>query len=165
MIQKLPTHWFAWEKVGNFTPEKIDKLVKTVKRGYISEADIEYPKELHKNHNELPFLAETMKIGKVKKLVPNLQDKKTYVVHIKNLDQALKHGLTLKKVHRVIRFEQSYWMKPYIMLNTRLKTATKNKFEEDFFKLMNKGVFGNTMENIGNHKDIKLVTSQEESGK
>ena len=79
---------FHWEKV-DITPEKIDKLVKKDKKAYILEVDVEYPKELHKNHNELPFLAERMKIVKVEKLVPNLKDKKTYVVHTKSLKGTL----------------------------------------------------------------------------
>ena len=120
---------------------------------------MEYPKELRENHNELPFLTERMKIGRVGKLLPNLKDKKEYLVHIKALDQALKHGLKLRKVHRVIEFQQSRWMKAYIMLNTRLRKDAKNEFEKDFFKLMNNSVFGKTMENIRNHKDMKLVTS------
>ena len=164
-IQKLPTHGFSWEKVEGFTPEKIDKPVQKDKEGYILEVDVDYPKELHKKHNERPFLAERMKIGKMDKLGPNLNDKKTYVVHIKRLNRALKHGLKLKKVHRVIRFKQSTWMKPYIMLNTELRKAAKNEFEKDFFKLMNNSVFGKTMENIRNHKDMKLVTSQEKYAK
>ena len=93
---------------------------------------MEYPKEMHENHNELPFLVEKMKIGRKEKLVPNLKDRKGYVVHIKALDQALKHGLKLKKVHRVIEFQQSRWMKAYVMLNTRLRKAAKNEFEKDF---------------------------------
>ena len=101
-----------------------------------------------------------MKIGRVEKLVPNLRDKKRYSVQIKTLNQALKHGLKLKKVHRVIEFQQSKWMKAYIMLNTRLRIAAKNEFEKDIFKLMNNSVFGKTMENIRNHKDMKLVTSE-----
>ena len=165
MIQKLPRHGFSWEKVEDFTPGKIDKLVKKYKKGYILQVDVEYSKELHKNHNELPFLADRLKIGKVEKLVPNPKDKKTYVVRIKSLNQALKHGLILKKVHRVIRFEQSNWTKPYIMLNTRLRTAAKNEFEKDVFKLMNNSVFRKAMENIRNHKDMKLVTSLEKYAK
>ena len=80
---------------------------------------------------------EKIKIGKVEKLVPNLKDKKGYVIHIKNMNQILKQGVTLKKVHRVIRFKQSYWMKTYIMLNTELRTAAANEFVKDFFKLIN----------------------------
>ena len=78
-------------------PDKIDELVKKDKRAYLLEVDVKYPKELHENHNELPFLVKKMEIGREEKLVPNLKRKKGYVVHIKALDQALKHGLKLKK--------------------------------------------------------------------
>ena len=97
MVQNLPTHRFLWKKVEDFTPEKIDMLVKNDKGAYLLEVDVEYPKELHENHNELPFLTERMKVGRVEKLVPNLKDKKGYVVHVKVLNQELKHGLKLKK--------------------------------------------------------------------
>ena len=120
MIKNLPTHRFLRKEAEDFTPEKIDELVKKGKRGYLLEVDVKYPKELHENHNELLFLVEKMKIGREEKLVPSLKRKKGYVVHIKSLDQSLKHGLKLKKVHRVIEFWQSKWMKAYIMLNTRL---------------------------------------------
>ena len=160
MVQNQPTHGLLWKDAEEFTPEKIDELVKKDNRGYLLEVDVRYPKELHENHNELPFLAEKMKIERGEKLVPNLKNKKRYVVHIKALDQALKHGLKFKKVHRVIEFQQSKWMKAYIMLNTRLRKDAKNEFEKDFFKLMNNSVFGKTMENIRNHKNIKLVTSE-----
>ena len=105
---------------------------------------------------------ERMKIGKVEKLVPNLNKKRKYVVHIKTLHQALQHGLVLKKVHRAIKFEQSRWLEPYIMLNTKLRTSAKNEFEKDFFKLMNNSMFGKTMENIRNHKNMKLVTNEKQ---
>ena len=121
------------------------------------EVGAEYPKELHKNHNELPFLTERMKIGRVERLVPNLKDKKGHVAHIKELDQALKHGLKLKKVHQVIEFQQSKWMKAYIMLNTWLRKDAKNEYDKDFLRLVNNSVFGKAMENIRNHKDMKLV--------
>ena len=161
MVQNLPTHRFLWKKVEDFILEKIDELVKKGKRGYLLEVDVEFLKELHENHNELPFLTERMKIGRGQKLVPNLKDKKEYVVQIKALNQALKHGLKLKMVHRVIEFRQSKWIKVYIMLNTCLRKDAKNEFEKDFFKLMNNSVFGKTMENIRNHKDMKLVTSEQ----
>ena len=92
-----------------------------------------------------------MKIGREGKLLPNPKDKKEYVA----LDQALK----FKMVHQVIEFQHSKWMKAYIMLNTRLRIAAKNGFEKDFYKLMNNSVFGKTMENIRNHNNMKLVTS------
>ena len=69
--------------------------------------------------------------------------------------------MDLKKVHRVIEFHHSNWMKPYIMLNTRLRTVAKNEFEKDTFKLMNNDVFGKTMENIRNHNDMKLMTIEQ----
>ena len=76
-----------------------------------------------------------MKINKVEKLVPNLYDKKNYVIHIRASDQALKHGLILEKVHRAIEFNQSAWLKPYIDFNTELRKKEKNKFEKDFLNL------------------------------
>ena len=72
---------------------------------FINTIHIEYPKELHENHKELPFLAERMNIGKEEKLLANLKDKKEYVVQIKTLNQALKHGLKLKRYTRLLSFK------------------------------------------------------------
>ena len=64
-------------------------------------------------------------------------------MHIKSLKQALNHGLKLKKIHRIIEFNQEAWLKPYININTELRKVAKNDFKKDFFKLMNNSVFGN----------------------
>ena len=78
-----------------------------------------------------------MKIDKCKKLACNLRNKKKYIAHIKSLKQALDHGLKLKKVYRIIEFNQEAWLKPYIDMNTELRKEAKDDFEKDLFKLMN----------------------------
>ena len=106
-----------------------------------------------------------MNIDKCKKLVCNLLNKKKYVVHINSLKQGLNHGLKLKKIHRIIEFNQKAWLKPYIDMNTELRKVTDNDFEKDFSKLMNNTVFGKTIENIRKHRDIKLVTTDKKRSK
>ena len=106
-------------------------------------------------------MCERMEINGAEKLVPNFRDKKDYVIHIKVLDQALEHGLILDRIHRAIEFDQSSWLKSYIDFSTQLRMAATNDFEKDFFKLMNNSVFGKTMENIREHRNIKLVTTEE----
>ena len=96
------------------------------------------------------FYLKQQKIEKVKKLITNLHNKTEYVIHIKNLKQALNHGVVLKKVHRVIKFDRNAWLKPYIDLNSKLKKA-KNIFAGDFLKLMRNAVFGKSLENVRKH--------------
>ena len=83
-----------------------------------------------------------MKIEKVEMLVTNLHDKTEYVILKRNLKQALNHGLSLKKVHRVIKFNQKALLKPYTDMKTKLRQKAKYNFEKDFFRLMNNAVFG-----------------------
>ena len=158
MSQPLPTGGFKWIDVN---PNEISELATRTDKGYILEVDVSYPKDLHNSHNDLPFMCERMEINGVEKLVPNLRDKKNYVIHIQALNQALQHRLRLDRIHRAIEFDQSPWLKTYIDFNTQLRMAATNDFEKDFFKLMNKSVFGKTMENIRKHRNIKLVTTEE----
>ena len=106
-------------------------------------------------------MCERMEINGEEKLVPNLRDKKSYVIHIQALNQVLQHGLRLDRIHRVIEFDQSPWLRTYIDFNTQLRTAATNDFEKDFFKLMNNSVFRKTMENIRKHRNKKIVTTEE----
>ena len=160
MSQKLPASGFKWKNnTSKFTKELIKNYDEDSDKGYIVEVDVKYPKQLHDLHSDFSFSPERIKIDKSKKLVCNLYNKKKYVVHIRSLKQALNHGLILKKVHRVIQFNQETWLKPYIDMNTELRKKAKNDFEKDFFKLMNNAVFGKTMENVRKHRDIKLVTT------
>ena len=155
MSKKLPVNGFKWLDSNKINEEFIKNYNENDKKGYILEVDVKYPKKLHDLHSDLPLLPERMEINKCKKLVCNLYDKKKYVVHIKSLN----HGLKLKKIHRIIEFNQKAWLKPYIDMNTELRKLVRNDFEKDLSKLMNNSVFGKAMDNIRKHRDIELETT------
>ena len=165
MSKKLHVNGFKWvdtsETSNTINKEFIKNYNENDNKGYILEVDVKYPKRLHELRSDLPFLSERMEVNKCKKLVCNLFNKKKYVAHIK----ALNHGLKLKKIHRIIEFNQEAWLKPYIDMNTELRKAAKNDFEKDLFKLMNNSVFRKKMENIRKYSDIKLVTTDKKRSK
>ena len=107
MSQKLLVDGFKWEKnMLKLNWVFIKNYDEDNDKGYIIEVDVKYPKRLHNLHCDLPLLPERMKINKSNKLVCNLYDKNNYVVHIRAIKQALDHGIILKKVHKVIQFNQ-----------------------------------------------------------
>ena len=163
MSKKLPTHGFKWSTSGEMEKLFNNQVVQVwEKTPCILEVDLEYPENLHDSHNDYPFCPERVECKNgVEKLIPNLRDKTKYVIHYKNLIQCVREGMKLKKIHRGIKFIESEWMKPYIKMNTNLRTKAKNNFEKDFYKLMNNSVFGKTMENIRNRVNVKLVNTQE----
>ena len=106
MSKKLPVNEFKWLDSNKINEEFIKNYNENDKKGYILEVDVKYLKKLHNLHSDLPFLPKRMEINKCKKLVCNLYNEKKYVVHVNALKQALNHGLKLKKIHRVIEFDQ-----------------------------------------------------------
>ena len=148
MSQLLPYSGFKWVKL-----ETLSELEEG--KGYFLEVDLEYPKELHEAHNDYPLAPERLAVKKkwlseyqtdllennsminTEQLVPNLMDKEKYVIHHKNLQLYLSLGMKLKKIHRVLEFNEKPWMKSYINLNTELRKKGKSTFEKDFYKLMN----------------------------
>ena len=122
MSEKLPVDGFEWvEDISEIDEHFIKNYDEDSNVGYFIEAEIEYPKELQNKHSGLPFLPERMKANKCKKLVCNLYDKKDYVDHIRSLKQALNNGLKIKKIHKVLKFNQRSWLKSYIDLIILLK--------------------------------------------
>ncbi len=159
MSQNLPYANFRW-----LSREEIDNFNLAENIGCILEVDLEYPRDLHDLHNDLPFCFQNLNPpgSKQKKLLATLTDKQNYITHLTNLKQCLSKGLKLTKIHRVLKFDQKPWLKSYIDLNTQLRSQAKNSVEKDFYKLMNNSVFGKTMEDVMKRKDIKLITHWED---
>ena len=107
MTEKLPVRGFKWvNDISKIDEDFVKDYNKNDNKSYILDVDVDYPSKLQNFQSDLPFLPERMIINNTKKLVCNLNDKKNYIVHINVLKQALDHGLKLRKVHRVIEFEQ-----------------------------------------------------------
>jgi len=146
--------------------------------GYFLEVDLDYPKSLHDMHSDYPLAAENIEVSEemlseyqkqllkrlgikyrpVKKLIPNLFDKKNYVVHYKLLKFFLSQGLILKKVHRILEFHQKPWLKSYIEFNTEKRKNSKNETEKAFFKILSNSIYGKSLEDVRKRQNVELVT-------
>lgn len=165
MSQYIPYKNFEWkEDIKSFNLMNIEPDAEI---GYILEVDLEYSESLHDYHNDLPFCAENKRNENMKytKLIADFTHKTNYIIHYRNLQQCLKHGIVLTKIHRILQFNQSDWLKKYIDYNNHFRTLATNDFEKNFFKLLNNAVYGKTMENVDKRKEIKLVCSWENKGK
>ncbi|PFX12742.1 hypothetical protein AWC38_SpisGene23254 [Stylophora pistillata] len=158
MSKSLPTGGFKWVDEKDFEKWRDFPCILEVDLKAVED-------ELHDHFNEYPLAPENLLIGKVHKLTCTLNEKKKYIVHHETLKHYMSLGLEIGKIHRVIRFKESPWMKKYIDLNTSLRAKANNDFEKDFYKLMNNAVFGKTMENIRKRVDVRLVNSEEKARK
>ena len=183
MSQYLPTGGFKWVDVST-KEDWADFILKQgdeQDEGYFLEVDLEYPEELHDFHDTYPCAPEKFKIdekylsdhqkelGKKcgakfgsEKLCLTLMDKKEYILHYRNLKQYLSLGLKLTKVHRVLKFKQSPWLKEYIDMNTQFRQEANNKFEVNLYKLMNNSFFGKTCEDVRKYTDVKIMTQEKD---
>jgi len=186
MISKLPYDCFQWVNINEFNlKQALDDVDGDY--GYFLEVDFPIPKELHNQLKDYPILPENISINRdmlspiqndtikqleafdeyyesgVSKLVPNLHDKKNYILHIKHLKSALEvcdNFVNLEdiKVHRVMRFKQTEWLKPYIDFCTGMRSQAKNKFYKDYWKLASNSVFGKTMEDTRDRINLFLTS-------
>lgn len=179
-IEEMDTH-FRWLNPDMYEMSNwIQTLPDEGPRGWLLEVDLHYPEYLHDAHNDLPFCPESksppnpsefskqqyhryegLNAFKTPKLILDLTDKEEYVIHFRMLKLALKHGLILKKVRRVISFAQADWLKSYIDLNTELRKKAKNAVAKDIYKLLNNSIFGKTMEDVRSRRNIEFYYSNQ----
>ena len=168
--------WLNKKEIDRFD---VNSIGENSSIGYILEVDLSYPSGLHKMHNGYPLAPEKLKIrlnmlskycsniadeyeikiGRVNKLVPHLGNKSKYFLHYRKLQFYLSLGMKLTKVHRILKFKQSDWLKKYIDFSTGKQKNTANSFKKDFFKLTNNSVFGKIMENLWKRIDVRLVNN------
>ena len=163
MMQPLPVDGFEW--LSKSALKNWEKIVNSEEVGCILEVDLEYPNHLHDFHNDFPLAPELLEVNEFQKLIPNLADKEKMVLDGRSLQLFLSLGMVLKKIHRGIKFRKEAFMRPFIEHNTRLRTAAKNDFEKDLFKLASNAVYGKTMENVRNRIDMKLVNDRGKKAK
>lgn len=155
MTEPLPYGGFEWCDVNiDVMTVPDDSPV-----GYILQVDLTYPESLHDLHKDFPFCPEhrVPPGSKLPKLLSTLHSKQNYILHYRNLKQALESGLKLTKIHKVLKFKQSRWLEPYIELNNRLRILATTTFGKNNFKLYNNAIFGKSCENIRKHRAIRIV--------
>lgn len=155
---KMPYKNFKW-----INPAELPDLLSIPLDGnktYILEIDFIYEEKLHDLHYDFPLFCKTEipPGGKFPKLLTTLENKTRYVAHLANIQQAIKMGIKITKIHRAIEFEQSYWLKPYIENNNIKRANASSDFEKSFFKTMSNALFGKCLQSPYKHKIVKLIS-------
>ena len=180
MLENLPYDEFKW--LRDDETDSIDSNCVSAGNdvGYILEVDLKYPCKLHDLHNDYPLAPEKMrvskdmlsdycssiaekydiKVGDVAKLILNLRDKSCYVLHYRTLQLYMSLGMVVKKIHRVLKFKQSDWLKSFVMFYTAKRMNAANEFEKAFFKLIINLVYNKTMENVRKRLNVKLINNE-----
>ena len=180
MLENLPYYEFKW--LRDDETDSIDSNCVSAGNdvGYILEVDLKYPCKLHDLHNDYPLAPEKMrvskdmlsdycssiaekydiKVGDVAKLILNLRDKSCYVLHYRTLQLYMSLGMVVKKIHRVLKFKQSDWLKSFVMFYTAKRMNAANEFEKAFFKLIINLVYNKTMENVRKRLNVKLINNE-----
>ena len=182
----LPYGGFKWlskeeiERFDIFLGYALHSMKENSKIGDILEVDLEYCKELHDIHNDYPLCPEhipvnykmlsnyykdivdkfNIKVGNVKKLIPNLYDKIKYPVHFKNLQYYLKLGMKLIKIHRILSFKQKNWLKVFTDFNAKKRQKSNYEFNKNFYKLFNNCIYGRSIENPRKKINVKLLSDK-----
>ena len=172
MQQLMPSGDYKWNT--SITLQEVLDTPTDSPLVYFVEVDFLYPNSLHDAHNGLPLAPDKkinqqswlsdyaesfgVKPSKTAKLIETLLDKKNYVCHYGNLKVYVKHCRVVDRLHRVCEFKQSKWLGVYIEKNTVLRKQADNDFEKAFFKLMSNACFGETMENLRKHSNLKFVS-------
>ena len=89
-------------------------------------------------------------------------NKNNCVIHCKNLQQCLELGMKLKKIHRILKFNQSDWIRPYIDFNIKKRMISNNEADKNFFNSMNNSVYSKTMENLRKRIKIRVVKNSQD---
>ena len=180
-MEKYPLPLNNFELVLDITLEHILETGSDSNMGYVVEVDLEYPPNLHEIHSDFP-LAPTREIiqedwlsnnqtsflynnnipaeSRTKKMIQTFFAKTKYTLHYLTLQLYVKLVLKVTKVHRVLQFKQAKWLKPYIELNMEKRKSARNKFEEDFHKLLSNEAYGKTCEGKRIKINVQITSSK-----
>ena len=164
----LPYGGFKFLSQEEIKVFNLDSILENSPIGYILEVDLEYCKELHDLHNNYPLCLEkievgydmlsdyckdiasryNIKVGDIKKLIPSLYNKIRYIIHYENLKYYFSLGMKLVKIHKILSFKQSNWLKRYVDFNTEKRKKSPDEFNKSLYKLLNNCIYGKSIESV-----------------